>query len=433
MKDEIKLLGLFYKFFLIAFFCVWVIDVSIIDITPFSYWFFPVCMVLQGLQLILWSKNIYVDHLANLNMVVVVAMMQYMLFMVPQDFHVIVFWMGMSPIIATSTCKKQASYFWVILSLLLIVTNGLYIHANTPVYDVEVEPLKFVVIGVNFLIILIFTNLIHNSSRDKQRDRLDVKNVRLLEQKRELVSLNQKLRVQHNELKHTQSQLIRSEKMASIGVLTAGIGHEINNPLQFIKAGVDGLVRELKEEGHDLSSVNGYIQAVDEGVTRASGIVRSLSHFSRQSTKMDEQCKLHNILDNCLSMLMNRIKYKAEVIKQYDEIDLVVIGNEGKLHQAFLNILANAEQSIQKNGVIKVWTKLEGKKIKVGIKDNGGGISSYHMSKIHDPFFTTKEPGVGTGLGLAITYQIIEEHHGLVDVKSKLNEGTEFVMSFISQ
>ena len=228
-------------------------------------------------------------------------------------------------------------------------------------------------------------------------------------------------------IKQTQSQLVASEKMASIGVLSAGIGHEINNPLNFIKGGVEGLSLQLKDQSlKGDKTTQEYIHAISEGVDRASSIVNSLSHFSHTGTDMEEVCNVHEIIDNCLVILQSELKHRIEIIKDYSESEICLPGNEGRLHQALLNILINAEQAIKDSGRITIKTSQKKDEIDISITDTGTGISKANIAKIMDPFFTTKKPGEGTGLGLAITYRIIEEHGGKIDVSSEEKKGTQF-------
>ncbi|MEM6735793.1 MAG: ATP-binding protein [Bacteroidota bacterium] len=236
---------------------------------------------------------------------------------------------------------------------------------------------------------------------------------------RELVSFNK-------ELQRTQKLLITSEKMASLGLMAMGIAHEINNPLNFIKNGVDALgsriSEELPEKKRELQPL---FNIVEEGVKRSTNIVRSLSHFSRKSPSMNEKCNLKEIIENCLLILHNQIKDKAQVLTTFMDHG-VVMGNEGRLHQAMMNMLANAVQAIDKNGTINIITSRNGDNIEITIEDDGMGIPEENLSKISDPFFTTKPSGEGTGLGLFITYSIIEEHNGQIDVISNPGKGTIF-------
>ena len=124
------------------------------------------------------------------------------------------------------------------------------------------------------------------------------------------------------------------------------------------------------------------------------------------------------------------MKYKGKVHLELTEEPLIIIGNEGKLHQAFLNIISNAEQAIARNGNIFIRSTKKPQSIVVEIEDDGEGISEENLKKISDPFFTTKPVGKGTGLGLSITYQIIEEHNGSINVSSKLGKGSKFTLTF---
>ncbi|MEQ8245896.1 ATP-binding protein [Fulvivirga sp.] len=248
----------------------------------------------------------------------------------------------------------------------------------------------------------------------------------------ELKKGNDELAKALENLKTTQQQLLKAEKMASLGVLAAGIGHEINNPLNFIQNGLSALIQELNNSklNKEIENLKPYIDIINDGVNRARKIVKSLSHFSRQQMSMDEKCDLYEIIDNCLEILKNNLKHKVSVSKEYQEGNAIVKGNEGRLHQAFLNILSNAEQAIEKSGNIRIIIKQKGDILEVSIMDDGSGISEENLSKIGDPFFTTKDPGKGTGLGLFITNSIIEEHNGEVSVKSEINKGTTFTIRF---
>jgi signal transduction histidine kinase len=127
-------------------------------------------------------------------------------------------------------------------------------------------------------------------------------------------------------------------------------------------------------------------------------------------------------------MLQNRLKTKVEIIKEFTSEYCMVIGNEGKLHQAILNILSNAEQSIQEKGVIEIKTNVFNTHLSIEISDSGCGIDQANIQKVFDPFFTTKSPGQGTGLGLSITYKIIQEHNGTIEIESLHGQGTKVIV-----
>lgn len=238
---------------------------------------------------------------------------------------------------------------------------------------------------------------------------------------------NKELQRNNEELKHTQKLLITSEKMASLGVLAAGVGHEINNPLNFIKNGIEALSKKL--EGNKDQELQSYFNIVNEGVDRATNIVKSLSHFSRKGPGVDEKCNIHEIIENCLLILHNKIRNKVRVITNFTNEGAILKGNEGRLHQAMMNIIANAEQAILEEGTMEITTRRKGDNMEIVITDDGEGIPEENLIKISDPFFTTKPPGEGTGLGLFITFSIIEEHSGTIQVESNHGEGSKFIIT----
>ena len=245
----------------------------------------------------------------------------------------------------------------------------------------------------------------------------------------ELLSQKEELQTTLNVLNTAQSQLIQSEKMASLGVLSAGIAHEINNPLNFIHGGILGIEKYFQDhlEKH-INEVLPLLNAVNIGVERASAIVSSLSHYSRRDEMSKVECDMHAIINNCLIMLQNQLKDKVEIKRQYTKKPHTVLGNEGKLHQAILNIITNAEQSIDESGTITIRTEVSKDNILITIVDSGYGIGQEHLQKIFDPFFTTKAPGKGVGLGLSISYNIIQEHNGSIEFESQLGKGTKAII-----
>lgn len=245
-----------------------------------------------------------------------------------------------------------------------------------------------------------------------------------------IVDKNKKLGDSMVQLRDTTQKLIHSEKMASLGMLSAGVAHEINNPLNFIRGGMEILERDLKEIDGQAPDMEESFGVIKEGLFRASVIVNSLSHFSRQTDAMDETCDIHAILDNSVVMLQHKLKYKGKLIKTYDTAPAIIQGNEGRLQQAFLNFISNAEEAIDENGTIEIHTEVSHDGVDVVIRDSGVGIRREHLDRISDPFFTTKPVGEGTGLGLAISYRIIEDHNGRVHVKSKPGKGTSFTVNF---
>lgn len=250
----------------------------------------------------------------------------------------------------------------------------------------------------------------------------------------ELSNKNQIIESQNRELLHalsdlktTQAQLLQAEKMASLGTLTAGIAHEINNPLNFLYGAYLGLESHFAGNNQpDDENISLLMNGLKTGIDRIANIVKGLSHFSRDNSNMDEECCIHSAIDNCLFLLNNEIRHRITVKKSYYKKPVLIRGNSGKIHQVFMNILVNSLQAISEKGEIEIKTKaeIENQVIVAEIKDTGEGIRSEHIGRITDPFFTTKEPGKGTGLGLAIAYSIIREHNGKLEFESETGRGT---------
>lgn len=235
---------------------------------------------------------------------------------------------------------------------------------------------------------------------------------------------NEDLRRTLKDLQDTQAQLIQSDKMASLGVLTAGVAHEINNPLNYISGGLSGLKSMVHDQNPDRKETELFLDSIGQGIERISSIVTGLNNFSRDTDNYNEYCNIHEILDNCLIIIKSRMKDRIRVTKEYSETPLFIQGNTGQLHQVFINILLNAIQAIDDQGTISIKTNAANHGARIEIRDTGCGIEKENLSKITDPFFTTKDPGEGTGLGLSITYNIIKNHKGSLSIDSELNRGT---------
>jgi signal transduction histidine kinase len=282
----------------------------------------------------------------------------------------------------------------------------------------------------------------------------------------ELSEANEKLNVQKEKLQmilenlqRTQNQLIQSEKMASLGLLVAGIAHEINNPVNFISAGVDSLstnleeIRQVLEIYHKITpgnvtkklkeieelkqkveykeairELNKLIDSIKNGTKRTTEIVKGLRTFSRLDEDILKTADIHEEIDSTLILLHNKYKDRIEIIKNYGQIPLIECF-PGQLDQVFMNILSNAIDAIDKKGSITINTSISRENIKVSIKDTGHGIPENLKVKIFDPFFTTKGVGKGTGLGLSISQSIIEKHKGTITFKSEQEKGTIFIIT----
>lgn len=241
---------------------------------------------------------------------------------------------------------------------------------------------------------------------------------------KELSEKNEALNSTLENLKNAQTQLLQAEKMASIGVLTAGIAHEINNPLNYMLGGLTGLENFFKDEDIKTEKTELFLTSIRTGIERVNAIVSGLNQMSRNKETYDEDCDLHEIIGNCLMILSNKLAHRVEVEENYFPGKIILPGNVGQLHQVFINIFMNSIQSISSTGRINIQTQLKKDKVKIVITDTGCGIATEHLNQITDPFFTTKDPGEGTGLGLSITYNIVREHGGKLDFHSEQGSGT---------
>ncbi len=297
---------------------------------------------------------------------------------------------------------------------------------------VHISVAAFIILLVTRRYINSYTNLISDQEvviKERTKD-LEAANEELKATNEELFGQREELEDAIENLHETQKQLIQSEKMASLGILAAGVAHEINNPLNFIYGGVIGLENYISEHLKDhATDLEPLIEGIQVGVKRASEIVTSLNHYSRHDDSPMIPCDIHTIIDNCLVMMSSQLKYKVEIQKIYTDRPYTLICNEGKIHQAILNILSNAEHAISDKGSIIIATHVEKSKLIITITDNGCGISQENLPRITDPFFTTKDPGKGTGLGLSITYNILQEYNGTLDFESQLGIGTKVVVT----
>lgn len=250
------------------------------------------------------------------------------------------------------------------------------------------------------------------------------------ERTNELNAKNEQLKSALARLKNAQIQLIQTEKMASIGVLTAGLSHEINNPLNYIHGSITVLEKYVNENlSSSLKDLNPLIDIINEGVVRVTKIIQALDQFSRTTDLYTNNCDIHNIIDNCLFMLKQKLADRVEVKKSYSKALPLIRGNDGRLHQLFFNIIMNAQESIRGDGSISITSSYSDDKVTIEIADTGRGISKKNISRITEPFFTTKDPGEGIGLGLSIVYAIVKEHKGSINIDSEEGVGTKVILT----
>ncbi|BBD64352.1 response regulator receiver sensor signal transduction histidine kinase [Nostoc commune NIES-4072] len=288
-----------------------------------------------------------------------------------------------------------------------------------------------------------------------------------------LRNLTKTLSAKNTELEQTQTQLIQAEKVAALGQITAGIAHEVNNPINFIAGNLNFVEQYVQEvvsllylyqkylpdppeeiktaiKKSDLNflldDLSKIIQSMQLGTDRVTEIVSYLNNFSRHREKGKKLTNLHEGLDSTLLILGHRFKYNAhqpsiKLVKEYGSLPLVECF-PGEINQVFMNLICNAIDAIEEKyknkdietvyqnpGVIKIKTEAIGEQVILRVADNGSGISKADATKIYDAFYTTKPVGKGTGLGLSIAYQIVvNNHHGKLKYDSKSGEGIEFII-----
>jgi signal transduction histidine kinase len=230
----------------------------------------------------------------------------------------------------------------------------------------------------------------------------------------------------YRQLQETQAQLVQSSKLASLGEMTAGIAHEINNPLFFIK-GFNDRIRKIfsKNEVVTYDMVEDYVVRIADNVDRMAKIIRHFKDFSRQSGDEHVPVKVIGVVEETLSFIGEQIqKHNIKVNVDYQDELVVVKGNVIRLEQVFINLLNNARDALDgmednKDKQINISSRHEDGKLILEFVDNGPGIPAEVLAKMFDPFFTTKEVGKGTGLGLSISHTIISEHYGEISFHSE--------------
>ncbi len=275
---------------------------------------------------------------------------------------------------------------------------------------------------------------------------------------RRLQLANNELNDTVNKLKNTQFKLIESEKMASLGQLTAGIAHEINNPINFVAGNVSPLMQDLqdlKKLAGEISQINGesgepvsklkeiianydlqfvieememLLKGVKDGADRINGIVKNLGTFASPEEKDLSPYNLIIGLNSTMELVRYNVKDRITFDTEFEELPTISC-YPNKLNQVFLNLINNAIQAIPKQGKITIRARnLNEDFIEISIRDTGEGIPEEVRSKIFDPFFTTKEVGKGTGLGLPLSFSIVEQHGGTLSFESEIGKGTVFIV-----
>jgi two-component system, NtrC family, sensor kinase len=278
------------------------------------------------------------------------------------------------------------------------------------------------------------------SLNSELEDRIELRNKELQQKVTELTDINHQLEL-------TKEQLIESEKLASIGQLSAGIAHEINNPIGFVQSNL----HTLKEYSQDITDfmqntdTNDDIKYILEdlpellnesivGTNRIKTIVMGLKAFAHQGEQLDNEVDVVHVIEQALNLAKNEYKYHCKIETDFCEMRSIK-GNEAKLIQVFTNLIVNAAQALptkplkDRENIIQISSSEHLGNIVVEVRDSGCGINKDQKKRIFEPFYTTKAVGQGTGLGLSISYGIIKDHHGSISVVSSQNIGTRFIIS----
>jgi len=239
-----------------------------------------------------------------------------------------------------------------------------------------------------------------------------------------------RLKQNYNELQKTRDSIVQAEKMAAIGTLTAGIGHEINNPI----SGIKNCLNRISKQPENIEQTQNYIHLIQEATDKIENVTRHLLDFSRKQEAVFSTIEMKDPLESAISLITFKAQKAQIFLNRNYQKGGRVYGNQNRLEQVFLNLLLNSIDSIieikEKNpeyrGEIIVTLKQENNLVVVQIEDNGAGIDAKHERNIFDPFYTSKDAGKGTGLGLYVSFNIIKEHQGEIYFSSKPGRGTTF-------
>jgi len=261
------------------------------------------------------------------------------------------------------------------------------------------------------------TNSIAQGLRKRERE--------LFETKTQLEKKSEELEKLNKELIRQQQLLIQSEKLASLGKLSAGVAHELNSPL----TGILSFSHFIREACENNPQAQRDVEVVIHETERCKKIIKGLLDFARQSQPEKNKEDLLAVLSRTLSLIENHKDFKnIKIIRDFPESLPLIMFDRDQIQQVFMNLLVNSQEAMPEGGSIYISAKLslDKKYIQIQFTDTGAGISEEHLNKIFDPFFTTKEKG--TGLGLSIVLGIIENHSGKLDVKSRIGEGSTFII-----
>lgn len=496
IKDKVYLFYCFYILFIAlaqlslsgySYFFLWqnpyIYEVSIIGFTTLSSFF-----VIPFFQLFLKTSQYvpkYEKYLYLIVIIYVIALILRLMGFVAESYSIVdinglilaVSFISIGFIVAKR--GYRSAYYFMLAWSFLLFGLVLYILNNQGVLDLGAYANLPLLAGTAIEALLLSfaladkINILKKEKEKEQHDKVEAlkENERLIKEQNifleEMVtSRTQELELTLKNLKDTQTQLVNQEKMASLGQLTAGIAHEINNPINFVSSNISPLKRDIKDllelmelyrekgklefsdksksEVNDLEDdleldyllkeVDQLLSGMEDGAKRTVEIVRGLKLFSRIDEQDVKEVDIHDGLDSTLILLNSSMGGRIIVKKEYANLPMVEC-LAGKINQVFMNIISNAVHAMLDHPVegktheLGLKTTEDGDKVTIQISDNGPGMPPHVRDKIFEPFFTTKPVGKGTGLGLSIVYTIIENHKGTIRVESEINVGTSFFIT----
>lgn len=384
--------------------------------------------------------------------------------------------------------KYRPALFFLVAWTVFLISVMLFVMKDFGVLPYNLLTTSIIQIGSAFVVVLLSIaladsiNILRKEKEESQEQALKAleENARIIreqnviletkvnERTKELRKSNEDLNKAMQELKDAEANLVESEKMASLGQLTAGIAHEINNPINFVTSNVKPLKRDVemiiellgqieqisyaedlsfeekKEQIDELKEDMEYdylkeeieylLKGITEGSNRTAEIVKGLRVFSRLDEDDLKKADLNEGLDSTLIIVNNTLDNKIKITKNYGNLPTVEC-YPGKLNQVFLNIITNGLQAIkskfgeEQGGELIITTTHDEMYVHISLKDNGIGMDEETKKKVFEPFFTTKEVGEGTGLGMSIAYNTINKHNGKINIESIKGEGTEFILT----
>lgn len=384
--------------------------------------------------------------------------------------------------------KYRPALFFLVAWTVFLISVMLFVMKDFGVLPYNLLTISIIQIGSAFVVVLLSIaladsiNILRREKEESQEQALKAleENARIIREQNviletrvqertvELSKSNEELNKAMKELKEAEANLVESEKMASLGQLTAGIAHEINNPINFVTSNVrplkrdvemiidllsrveeitydEGLsfadrkeqIQELKEDleyDYLKEEIEYLLKGITEGSSRTAEIVKGLRVFSRLDEDDLKKADLNEGLDSTLIIVKNSLNDRINIVKNYGNIPIVEC-YPGKLNQVFLNIITNGVQAIkakygeERGGEFTISTSSNEDSVIISLKDNGTGMDEETKKKVFEPFFTTKDVGEGTGLGMSIAYNTINKHNGKIDILSEPGIGTEFIIT----